>query len=240
MATNTIGAIKRRIALACRIMYEEGMVEHLGYEFAGHISVKIGPDTFVMPGHLHDKARGLYGMKPSDMVVANMSGKVVTGRLEPVDEIVIHTCLYKARPEVNSVLHMHAPAATALASSDQTILPLSIRGSFFWQGVPVLEKGPCLIDNEEIANELVAKMGNLPAVIHKGHGIVTAGKNLDEACINAVLLEGAARQQMLSRQFGNLVPFDKDAVANFGKSGGISDHSKAWQYYENKWSRLKV
>jgi ribulose-5-phosphate 4-epimerase/fuculose-1-phosphate aldolase len=239
MASNKIDAVKRRIALACRIMYKEGMVEHLGYEFAGHISVKIAPNRFVMPGHLHDKARGLYDIRPSDMVVADMNGKVVSGRLEPVDEIVIHTGIYKARPEVNSVLHMHAPAATALASSDQTILPVSIRGSFFWQGVPVLERGPCLIDSEEIANELVAKMGNLPAVIHKGHGIVTAGKNLDEACISAILLEGAARQQILSKQFGNLVPFERDAVTQFGKTGGISDHSKAWEYFENKWSQLK-
>jgi len=240
MIAKQIERVKGRIALACKIMYCEGMKDELGFEFAGHISVRTSANRFVMPGHLHHKFRGLFDLKAKDMIVVDLNGKVVTGNLDPVDEVVIHSCIYKARPEVNSVVHMHPPAATALASTDQTIIPISIKSSFFDGSVPVLKRGPCLIDNDEIAYELVEKLGNHPAVIHKGHGIVTAGKNLEEACLLAILLESSARSQILAKQFGNLIPFEKNMIKEFNRKMKLAEHPEMWEYYERKWKLARI
>ncbi|MDA4129847.1 MAG: class II aldolase/adducin family protein [Thaumarchaeota archaeon] len=227
------------MALACKIMYFEGMREELGFEFAGHISIRIAANRFLMPGHLHHKFRGLFDLTPKDVIQVDLNGSVVAGNLEPVDEVVIHTGIYKARQEINSIVHMHPPAATALASTDQSIIPISIKSSFFYGRVRVLERGPRLIDNEEIANELVEKLGKYSVVIHKGHGIVTAGKSLEEACLLAIFLENTARNQILAKQLGNLIPFEKGAISDFGNKMKLADHPEWWEYYEKKWRNTR-
>ena len=75
-----------------------------------------------------------------------------------------------------------------------------------------------MIDNEGIARELVSGLGRRPAIIRKGHGIVTLGKNLEGACLLAIMLEGLARNQILARKLRNLVPFEKEKVREFAKS----------------------
>ena len=230
-------AITQRIALACRIMYSEGLREAQGFEFAGHISVRLPGQSnlFVMPGHLHERGRGFSQLFPKDMIVVDMDGKRIQGNLDPVEEVVIHSYVYKARPEINSVVHMHPPAATALGSARQTILPISLKSSLFADGVPVLKRGPRLIDNDEIAKEMIEVMGEHKTLIHKGHGVVTAGRNLEEACLLALFLEGSAKSQILAGLLGDVDPFDSAAALRFKERMNLAEHPEMWQYFEKKW-----
>src|SRR5579875_236062 len=239
MAQSTKSSIKRRVALANRIAYLEGLHEEFGNEFSGHISVRYDGNKVIMPGHLHDFGRGLKDITISDIIVVDLEGKVLEGKREPVDEVVLHTSIYKSRPEINSVLHLHSPASVALASTDATILPISMRASYFAEGVPVLERGPGVIDNEEIAAEMVRVLGNHNALLHKGHGVVTVGRNLEEACILGLYLEGAARNQILAMQLGALRPFTKEDALRFARSRSLDKKTAIWKYYENKWARGK-
>lgn len=240
MTDSSLQNLKEKIALACRIAYFEGLCEQLGNEYAGHISVKIGEDRILMPGHTHQFGRGLRDMAADDMIVVDMKGKRVEGNLEPVDEVVIHTSVYKARPDVGAVVHVHPPVATALASTDGSLSYLSLRSCFFADGIGVLERGPMLIDNTEVAEDLVKNLGKRSVVIHRGHGLVTVGKSLPEACIRAVYLEGALRFQLLAQQLGHLKPFDKEQVARFSASNDLSKSDEVWLYYENKWKHSKA
>ncbi|HZW54764.1 MAG TPA: class II aldolase/adducin family protein [Nitrososphaerales archaeon] len=232
-------ALKKRIALACRIAYLEGLKEDKGNEIAGHISVRTG-STLLMPGHMHDKGKGLPDITSADIIEVDMDGNRVKGNLDPVEEVVIHTFIYRARPEINCVTHLHAPTATALASTDETILPISIRSSYFAEGLPILHRGPGIIDNEEIASEMISAMGNHNALIHKGHGIMTAGRNMEEACTLAIFLEGSARNQLLAKQLGNLKPFEKRYAIEYAKSHSLDKRKYIWLSYENKWKDIKV
>jgi ribulose-5-phosphate 4-epimerase/fuculose-1-phosphate aldolase len=242
-SNQNIENIKERVALACRIAYYEGLREDFGNEPSGHISVRDESTEgyLIMPGHLHGQGKGLRDITVDDVIVVDLDGKLVEGRHDPVEEIVIHTSIYKARPEIKSVLHLHPPAAVALASTDQTILPISIRSSYFAEGVPILERGPGIIDNEEIAEEMTKKLGNYNALIHKGHGIVTAGRNLEEACLLGIYLEGSARNQLMAKQFGgSLKPFDRQAAVEYARSHSLANRRNLWQYFENKWKDAKV
>jgi L-fuculose-phosphate aldolase len=239
MAQQSKTTIKRRVAMANRIAYFEGLHEEFGNEFSGHISVRF-KDSIIMPGHVHDFGKGLKDITSKDMIIVNMDGKVIEGRLEPVDEVVIHTSIYKARQEINSVLHLHSPASVALASTDASILPISMRSSYFVEGVPVLEKGPGIIDNEEMASEMVHLLGNHNALLHKGHGVITVGHNLEEACILGLYLEGAARNQIVARQLGNLKPFSKEDALKFANSRSLNNKASVWKYYERKWANKRA
>ena len=231
--------LKKRIARANRIAYNEGLREDTGNEIAGHISVRTG-STLLMPGHLHDQGGGLRNMTSEDIIEVDLDGNKVSGRLDPVEEVVIHTFIYKARPEINCVTHLHAPTATALGSTDQTILPLSIRSSYFAEGVPVLERGPGIIDNEDIAADMMAAMGKHNVLIHKGHGIVTAGRNMEEACTLALFLEGAAKNQLLAKQLGNLKPFDKAVALEYARTHSLDKRKYVWLSFEKKWKDIQV
>jgi ribulose-5-phosphate 4-epimerase/fuculose-1-phosphate aldolase len=231
--------LKRRIALANRISYEEGLHEDKGNEIAGHVSVRTG-STLLMPGHMHDEGKGIPDITADDIIEVDMNGEKVSGKHDPVEEVVIHTFIYKARPEIESVAHMHPPIATALASSDSTILPISIRSSYFAEGVPVLARGPGIIDNEDIASEMMKVMGPRNVLIHKGHGAVTCGRNLEEACTLMLFLEGSARNQLVAKQFGNLKPFDTDAAIQYARGRSLDKRKYVWFSLENKWKHLKV
>ncbi len=236
----TKASIKRRVAFANKIAYLEGLHEEFGNEFSGHISVRFDGDKVIMPGHLHDLGKGLKDITTKDMVVVNMDGRVIEGKHDPVDEVILHTSIYKARPEINSVLHLHSPASVALASTDATIVPISMRSSYFAEGVPVLEKGPGVIDNEEIAAEMIKTLGSHNVLLHKGHGVVTLGRNLEEACILGLYLEGAARNQILAKQLGNLKPFAKEDALRYANSRSLDKKTAVWSYYENKWLARKA
>ena len=232
--------IKRRVALANRIAYNEGLHEEFGNEFSGHISVRKGSSIFI-PGHLHDFGKGLKDVKVEDIITVDLDGRVIEGNREAVDELIIHTSIYKARKEITSVAHLHSPISVALAGTDNPILPLSMRSSFFCERLPVLERGPGVIKDNETAKELVRLLGNSNALIHKGHGVVTAGRNLEEACVLALYLEGAARSQLLSKQFGgSLKPFSKESARKYARSHPLHRRQFVWKYYENKWAHLDL
>lgn len=233
--------IKRRVALACRILYQEGLREETGNEAAGHISVRLDKsNTVLMPGHLHHLGGGLKDITTKDMIELDLDGKKLSGSRDPVEEYYIHTYIYRARPEVKCVVHAHLPTATALASTDSTIAPISIRSSYFASGVPVLERGPGIIDNESLAEEMVQTMGDSNALIHKGHGVVIAGRCLEEACILTLFLEGSAKNQLVAKQLGNLRPFDAGRAIEYAKSHGLDRRKDMWRYFENKWKSLGV
>jgi len=234
-----IAKLKRRIAFACRIAYLEGLHEELGNEYAGHISVRTDDNRILMPGHVHEFARGLREMTSSDIISLDMNGRVIEGKLDPVDEVYIHTHVYQKRPEIRSVAHLHPPAATAMGSTDAQILPISLRGSIFADGVPVLKHGPRLIDDHAIAAEMVARLGNHKVIIHKGHGVVAVGRNLEEACSLMINLEGAARHQILASHFGEVISFDKESASEYSKKVDLSTNIESWRYYENKWKRFQ-
>lgn len=230
-------ALKRRIALANRIAYQEGLHEEFGNEFSGHISLRYDDDKLLMPGHLHDQGRGLKDVTANDIITVDFEGNVIEGGLEPVDEVVIHTSIYKARPEANSVAHLHSPASVALASTDSKILQISMRAAYFIDGIPILERGPGVIASDDIASEMIRYLGNYNVIIHRGHGVVTVGRNLEEACILGLYLEGAARNQLMAMRFGNLKPFASADSKRFAESRPLEKRTAIWKYYENKWSK---
>ncbi len=228
--------LKQRIALACRICYEEGLCEHHGPEFAGHISVRVDENRILMPGHLHDFGKGLKDISAEDIIVVDLDGKRREGKHEPVDEVVIHTSIYKARGDAKSVTHLHAPFSTAIASSSSRIRPVMLKSCYFVD-TPILDIGPTLLKDEKTTSKMVKKLGDHRALIHKGHGIVTVGKSFEEACTLALFLEGAAKMQYIAGHFGELEPFSQEQALEFAKKGNFLEDSSYWRYYENKWRK---
>lgn len=162
-----------------------------------------------------DREKGLFVIKPSgvdyekmtpeDMVVMDLNGNKVEGRLNPSSDTPTHLELYKAFPEIGGVVHTHSSYATSWAQSGRSIPCYgTTHADYFYGEIPCVR---CLT-KEEIEDAYEANTGHLivnefksmakdpaavPAVLCKNHGPFAWGKDAHEAVHNAVVLEEVAK-----------------------------------------------
>ncbi len=141
-------------------------------------------------------------MKPEDMVVVDIDGNVVEGKLKPSTDLPTHLELYKAFREIGGVVHTHSINATAWAQAGRGI-PFygTTHADYFHGAVPCTraltdaeisgeyEKNTGLVIVETIGNEPPL---TLPGALVKSHGVFSWGKNAGNAVHNAVVIEAVA------------------------------------------------
>jgi ribulose-5-phosphate 4-epimerase/fuculose-1-phosphate aldolase len=135
------------------------------------------------------------------LVRFDYSGKKISGVGSPPFEAPIYTQIFKARPDVQAVAHAHAPMCIVLSLADKTVAAVHMQSIPFEQGVPLYPR-PIHIKDDAEGADLARALGQSRAVIIKAHGIVTAGKSIDEACMTALWLERTAKIQVLAHTIG--------------------------------------
>ena len=162
-----------------------------------------------------DRAEGLVVIKPSgvdydalraeDMVVTDLDGKVVEGKLRPSSDLDTHTLLYREFAEVGAVVHTHSEFATSFAQAGMAIPALGTTHADYFHG-PVPVTAP--LSDAAIEGRYVHETGTaivtkfraekidpmaVPACLVAGHAPFVWGRTPDEAAHNAVVLEAVAR-----------------------------------------------
>lgn len=162
-----------------------------------------------------DRESGLFVIKPSgvdyetmtadDMVVMDLSGKKVEGKLNPSSDTPTHVEIYKAFKEVGGVVHTHSSYATSWAQAGRSIPCYgTTHADYFYGEIPCVR---CLTRDEiedayeENTGHLIVnefeRMGKdpiaVPAVLCKNHGVFSWGKDAHEAVHNAVVTEEVAK-----------------------------------------------
>lgn len=175
----------------------------------GNVSLR-DPHT----GHVVIKPSGLRydQMRPQDMVIVDMHGTVVEGALKPSSDTASHLYIYRARPDVNGVVHTHSPYATAFAALGKPIpVYLTAQGDEFGCPIPCAEFA--LIGGEEIGKLVVDNIGPSTAILLKNHGVFTIGKSAEAAVKSAVMVEDIARTVWIALQMGQPQEIAPDDVA---------------------------
>lgn len=166
-----------------------------------------------------DREKGIIAIKPSgveydnmtvdDIVLLDMTGRVIEGRLKPSSDTPTHVALYNAFPELGGICHTHSPYATIWAQAGMGIPPLgTTHGDYFYGEIPCTRD----MTEEEIRTDYEANTGaviietfkninpvDIPAVLVKNHGPFTWGKTPAEAVHNAAVLEQVAMMAIYSR-----------------------------------------
>jgi L-ribulose-5-phosphate 4-epimerase len=141
-------------------------------------------------------------MTPADMVVTDLDGRIVEGKLKPSSDLDTHTALYRAFPSIGGIVHTHSRHATAWAQARCEIPCFgTTHADYFHGAVPVTD---CLTP-EEIASDYEANTGvaiirrmqgcdalACPAILVAGHAPFCWGKNVADAAHNAVIVEELA------------------------------------------------
>jgi L-ribulose-5-phosphate 4-epimerase len=166
-----------------------------------------------------DAARGVMAIKPSgveyerltvdDLVVLDLAGKVVEGRLRPSSDTPTHLVLYRAIQGVAGVVHTHSTYATGWA---QARMPIPIYGTTHADYLS--EDVPCtaVMSDEAVERDYEVETGNqileafrsrdplqTPMVLVAGHGPFTWGETVEKAVYNAAVLEELARMAFVTR-----------------------------------------
>jgi len=142
-------------------------------------------------------------MKPSDMVITDLEGKIVEGTLRPSSDLATHLLLYREFPSIGGVVHTHSEYATAWAQAGRDIPAFgTTHADYFYGPVPVTEE----LTDEEIGGDYVLNTGvaivrrfkgmdpaGVPGVLVRGHAPFAWGKTPVDAAHNAVVLESVAR-----------------------------------------------
>jgi len=160
-----------------------------------------------------DRERGLVVIKPSgvpyeklrpeDMVVTDLEGRVVEGKYKPSSDTPTHVVLYRAFPDIGGIVHTHSPWATAWAQAERGIPALgTTHADYFYGEIPCTRA----MTEAEIKGDYERETGNvivetfrgrdplaIPGVLVRSHAPFAWGKDVHEAVHNAVVLEEVAK-----------------------------------------------
>jgi L-fuculose-phosphate aldolase len=172
---------------------------------AGNISMRIPGEELVA---ITPTGRPYTTMKPEDVPVVDLAGKLVEGEFKPSSETPMHTMVYRDRPEVNAVVHTHSPYALAFAVAHKEIPLICIEG-LSTKAMAVLVAEYAIPGTEEIGRKALEALNRQPgsmAVLLANHGLLTIGKTLADAYGVASKVETEALVYQLALNIGPPVP----------------------------------
>ena len=210
---------------SCRILAANAQ-EHFAF---GHVSAREAPgvDRFWLKGG----GLGLGEVAVDDLVLLDLDGNRLAGSRPIHNEYPIHAEIYRARPEVDCVVHTHPFYSAALAATAWTFRMVGQDAVNFWQGVGRYETSVLVTDAAK-GQALAAALGDLHAAVLANHGIVTAAGSVVDATYFAIVLERAVQLQAIAATLGplrdipagelqELIPYLSNAAK--GRAQGVWD-----------------
>ncbi len=187
--------LRGRVAQACRVL---GVLD-LTPGTLGHVSARLPQSDRILIRARGPAESGVRYTSEDDIIDIDFEGRRIgeadDGYSAPL-EVHIHTELYKSRPDVNAVVHVHPSAAVLLTICDKPLLPIygaydphSLR--LVMDGVPTFPRS-ILIDRPELGKELASTMGAAQVCLMRGHGITTAANSVEEATLLVIHLNDIA------------------------------------------------
>lgn len=146
---------------------------------------------------------GFEEVDDATVVLVSPDGHVLEGEGRRHLEYPIHTEICRVRPDVNAVVHTHAPALSAFSSLQCDLVPISHDAvPFTYPQLPRFTGTGALIATAELGRSLAEELGDARGILMPNHGAVTVGPDIAAAVMYAVLLEKACRTHLLAAGAG--------------------------------------
>ncbi len=143
---------------------------------------------------------------PDDIPVLNRDGKIIENKsgMYPSSEWKMHLSAYETRSDFFAVAHTHSPFATAFAACGKKILPVAFEAYFYNWKTELVEV--FLPGSEALANGIKKPLMLADVVLLKNHGVLTGGKNSNEACQKITYVEDVAQLYFYALQIKGSEP----------------------------------
>jgi L-fuculose-phosphate aldolase len=188
-----LSSLRDDVRFAARVLAEELS------DIWGHVTVRL-PENEVegfLLKHLRIPGPGIH---PDEVMVFDYQGRKISGDQDDPWEIPLYTSVYRARPDARSVIHVHPPVATALATTGRAIHAVSHEGLELGDGIAIFDGD--IIDTDELGDGVAKVLGDGPACMLKGHGAVIVGRSVPHATVLALYLERTASQLVWAASVG--------------------------------------
>jgi ribulose-5-phosphate 4-epimerase/fuculose-1-phosphate aldolase len=187
-APPTEAELRQQLADVCRVLFRLRLVDYMG-----HPSVRIPGTNHVLIKPRHSRRiLAQDRLRPADMALIDLDGNQLGGEHAPPGELFIHTAIYRARPDVQAVVHTHQPMATMMSVGAAPILPvLHVEGELVEKPVPMW---PCamLVTDGTLGDAVASALGEHRVALLQGHGVASVAATPAEAALQAIHLEHLA------------------------------------------------
>ncbi|MGH6770751.1 MAG: class II aldolase/adducin family protein [Xanthobacteraceae bacterium] len=221
-----LAALKQQFVLACRILLNEGVSEA-----AFNVSVRLsGGRWMTMPV-----------TSPTLVTVDNLKIAPIDG--DAPTHWAAHPAIYRVRPDVNAIVHVHPPYAIAFGVLGEEFRPIHHYGTPFL-GKIAIDDSPGQTESPERAAVLAQKLGGGRLLLQRAHGTIAAGKDLKEAVLFTLYFEEACKIYAIARQMGGmpqvLTPRQCEKIS--GQILKQRSQDKGWDHYVDKltWRHAKA
>ncbi len=217
--------IKRDVVSASHILHQQGIAAAFG-----HVSARIpGTETFVFPPRMSPAL-----VRLDNLLVLDVDGNQLSGEGRPNTEFWIHARIYKARPDVQSVCHVHPPSCVVLGSLGETIRPLHASGAIFKNDVQVFDR-ITLIRTRDLGDAVANTLGKHGAMLLRGHGVNVADRNVRRVCVMTLWMEEAANYQLRAISAGKPRYFTAAELEEiYPQVSGEEVSSRVWEYFSSR------
>jgi L-fuculose-phosphate aldolase len=224
--------LREAVAQACRTLYAFGHDSGL----SGQITARTDK-----PGTYWTQRLGLGfdEITAANLLLVDEDLKVLEGdgMANPANRF--HSWLYRARPDINCIVHTHAPHASALAMLEVPLEIAHMDTCVLYGQVAFLKKWPGIPVGNEEGEIISAALGDKKAILLAHHGLLVSGASVEEACVLGVMFERAARLQLIAMAAGKIqeIPADLGAEAQRWISTP-KRHQATFAYYARRAERL--
>ncbi|HEY5623862.1 MAG TPA: class II aldolase/adducin family protein [Gammaproteobacteria bacterium] len=217
-------ALKQQLVDCIRMLESSDIID-----YNGHASTRAGEGKMFINIGTCQRSQ----LTTKDICTIDFEGNVLEGNGKPPLEFHLHAGIYKARPDVQAIVHAHPKWSTFLTMVGESYEPVYAQGTLVYP-MPVLDS-PNSINNPEMAKRLADTLGDRPAAMMKSHGAVTCGKNIIEAFVLANYLEENAYRQYRALQIGKPYSFsDEEVAACQGKLWNETLFKRTWDHFSAK------
>jgi len=205
-----------KLVLANRILYRQGVVDGFGHASVRHDG---SPEHFLLARNM---APAL--VRRDDILTFDLEGVALDANGRRVYlERFIHAEIYRARPEVQAIVHSHSPSVIPFGVTRQPLRPVFHMCGFLGEGAARFEirdvagDTDMLISDGRLGAALAAALGGSSAVLMRGHGSTVVGTSIEQAVYRAIYAEVNAKLQLQATQLGDVTYLSAEEATKAAK-----------------------
>ena len=225
-------ALIDKLVIANRILYDQGVVDGFG-----HVSVRHdqSPAHFLLARNM---APAL--VRREDIVTFDQDGAALdaVGRRVYLERF-IHGEIYRARADVNAVVHSHSPSVIPFGVTRQSLRPVFHMSGFLGQGTALFDirdtagDTDMLISSSRLGKALAESLGARSTVLMRGHGSTVVGTSIEQAIYRAIYAEVNAKLQMQAMGLGDVTYLNEHEAAK-AMATNDTQLARVWELWSKK------
>jgi len=209
----SLQAEKEKVLFVCKVLQRQGLLDGFG-----HVTLRLQDGRILSTPKMPP---GKVSMR--DFIILNQEGEKVEGIGDRNGETPMHTSIYRARPDVQCILHFHPEELIAVSVVGQGIKVVANCGVSFRRGTPIYDS-PLLINTEALGEQVAQVLKDHTAFLMRGHGATVVAENLDELLRLGINLVKTARIQIMATTLGNPqvhTQEESQAISETEDAGGV-------------------